>query len=259
MVRKDFILVELMRRSTHPVAPRHPSEEGIFQPACGNPLRKGFYTDMMTEQQTSTKQDILEFLLKQGQATAQDLATRLDISPQAIRRHLKDLQAEGLIVYQSVSSGTGRPQHIYQLSPKGRDRFPNQYDRFVLSFLDTLVENLGYEQAGKMLHQHWQKKSIDYREKLGDGILLDRVARLVELRRQEGYMADYHAVDAQNDKFILTEHNCAISQVAASFPAVCGHELEMFAAALADCEVERTHWIVDGEHQCGYLISMTNN
>jgi DeoR family transcriptional regulator, suf operon transcriptional repressor len=214
---------------------------------------------MMTEQQTSTKQDILEYLLKQGQATAQDLATMLDISTQAIRRHLKDLQVEGSIVYQSVSAGTGRPQHIYHLSPKGRDKFPNQYDRFVLSFLDTLVENLGYEQAGKMLEQHWQKKSIDYRQQLGTGALLERVAKLVELRRQEGYMAEYHPLEGENGKFILTEYNCAISHVAASFPAVCGHELEMFAAALEDCQIERTHWIVDGEHQCGYLISMTNN
>jgi DeoR family transcriptional regulator, suf operon transcriptional repressor len=213
---------------------------------------------MMTEQQSSTKQDILEYLLKQGQAIAQDLATSLDISPQAIRRHLKDLETEGLIIYQSVASGTGRPQHIYHLSPQGRDRFPNQYDRFAISFLDTLVENIGYEQASKILHQHWQKKSIDYRRELGNGVLVDRVAKLVELRRQEGYMAEYHSLDGQDDKFILTEYNCAISQVATSFPAVCGHELEMFATALEDCQVERTHWLVDGEHQCGYLISMTN-
>jgi DeoR family transcriptional regulator, suf operon transcriptional repressor len=212
---------------------------------------------MMTEQH-STKQDILEYLLKQGQAIAQDLATSLDISPQAIRRHLKDLETEGLIVYQSAASGTGRPQHIYHLSPKGRDRFPNQYDRFAISFLDTLVDNLGYEQASEILHRHWQKKSIDYRHKLGGGVLVERVAKLVELRRQEGYMAEYHPLDGRDDKFILTEYNCAISQVATSFPAVCGHELEMFATALEDCQVERTHWLVDGEHQCGYLISMTN-
>jgi DeoR family transcriptional regulator, suf operon transcriptional repressor len=216
-------------------------------------------TDMMTEQHSSTKQDILEYLLKQGQAIAQDLAIALDISPQAVRRHLKDLQTEGSIVYQSVSAGTGRPQHIYHLSQQGRERFPDRYDRFAISFLDTLVENIGHEQAGKILHQHWQKKSIDYRRKLGDGVLLERVAKLVELRRQEGYMAEYHSLDGRDDKFILTEYNCAISQVATSFPAVCGHELEMFAAALADCQVERTHWLVDGEHQCGYLISMTEN
>jgi DeoR family transcriptional regulator, suf operon transcriptional repressor len=213
---------------------------------------------MMIEQHSSTKQDILEYLLKQGQAIAQDLATSLDISPQAIRRHLKDLETEGLISYQSVSSGTGRPQHIYHLSPKGRDRFPNQYDRFAISFLDTLVDNLGYEQASEILHQHWQKKSIDYRRELGTGFLIDRVKKLVELRRKEGYMAEYQPLDGRDDKFILTEYNCAISQVATSFPAVCGHELEMFAAALEDCQVERTHWLVDGEHQCGYLISMTN-
>lgn len=212
-------------------------------------------TDMMTEQHTSTKQDILEYLLKHGQAIAQDLAIALDISPQAVRRHLKDLETEDLIVYKSVSAGTGRPQHIYHLSQKGRERFPDRYDRFAISFLDTLVDNLGYDRASEIIHRHWQKKSIDYRQKLGQGELLERVAKLVELRRQEGYMAEYHPLDGQNDKFILTEYNCAISQVANSFPAVCGHELEMFAAALADCQVERTHWIVDGEHQCGYLIS----
>jgi len=35
---------------------------------------------------------------------------------------------------------------------------------------------------------------------------------------------------------------------------VCDHELELFATALPDCTVERTHWIVDGQHQCGYLV-----
>lgn len=55
-------------------------------------------------------------------------------------------------------------------------------------------------------------------------------------------------------RFIMTEHNCAISSVAESFPSVCGHELEMFATVLPDCTVERTHWIVNGEHRCGYLV-----
>ncbi len=43
--------------------------------------------------------------------------------------------------------------------------------------------------------------------------------------------------------------------MAESFPSVCGHELEMFGAVLPDCTVERTHWIVNGEHRCGYLIT----
>jgi DeoR family suf operon transcriptional repressor len=165
------------------------------------------------------------------------------------------LQTDGLIVFHSIAQGMGRPQHVYQLSPKGREQFPNQYDEFVISFLDTLVNNLGYEQASDILQKHWQRKSLSYRQQLGDGSLPERVAKLVELRRQEGYMAEFKLVDEPLQSFILTEHNCAIAQVANSFPTVCGHELEMFATALGDCRVERTHSIVAGEHLCGYLIS----
>ncbi|HEY9693384.1 MAG TPA: iron-sulfur cluster biosynthesis transcriptional regulator SufR [Oculatellaceae cyanobacterium] len=215
---------------------------------------------MATTQQASTKQDILQILLKRGQATAQELAEGLEISPQAIRRHLKDLEAEELILHQSVVSGMGRPQHIYKLSKKGRDRLPNNYDQFAVSFLNTLVDTLGSEQAGSLLRKHWERKAQEYRDRLGDGSLRDRVTKLVELRREEGYMTEYFLLDENNaqsnhsSQFMLTEHNCAISHVASSFPSVCGHELEMFAAALEDCQVERTHWIVNGEHRCGYLI-----
>lgn len=210
---------------------------------------------MAIAHQTSTKQDILQILLKRGQATALELAEALEISPQAIRRHLKDLEAEESIAYRSVSSGMGRPQHVYTLSSKGRDSFPNAYNEFAVSLLDTLVETLGYEQAGSVLQKHWERKAQEYCDRMGKGSLRDRVAKLVELRREEGYMAECYPLNESNgDRFILTEHNCAISHIASSFPNVCGHELEMFAAALPDCQVERTHWIINGEHRCGYLI-----
>ena len=62
-----------------------------------------------------------------------------------------------------------------------------------------------------------------------------------------------HPGDDQST-YIITECNCAISQVAESYPAVCGHELSMFAVALPDCHIERTHWLVRGEHLCGYKV-----
>lgn len=208
--------------------------------------------------QHSTKQDILHQLLKQAQATAQELAGLLKISPQAIRRHLKDLEAEDLILHQAVQVGMGRPQHVYQLSRKARDRFPDRHNEFAVDLLDTLAEAIGPEQMGLVLHKQWQRKAIEYRERLGNGSLQERVANLVELRRAEGYMAEWYPLteetEPESTRFIVTEHNCAISHVAESFPSVCSHELEMFAATLEDCIVERTHWIIDGESRCGYLI-----
>lgn len=219
---------------------------------------------MATSQHHSTKQDILQQLLKQGSVTSLALAESLDITPQAIRRHLKDLEAEGLIEYESVQVGMGRPQHLYHLTSQGRNRFPSRYDEFAISFLDTLTETMGKEQVSQILEKQWQRKAAEYRQQVGNGSVKQRVINLVELRKAEGYMAEWYAVEAKNvnqnsdanpQQYILTEHNCAISNVAESFPSVCGHELEMFSAVLFDCTVERTHWIVNGEHRCGYLIT----
>lgn len=212
---------------------------------------------MTATQQHSTKQDILRYLLRHGEATAQDLAEQLQISPQATRRHLKDLETEELIVHQTVQTGMGRPNHVYKLSQQGRSQFPDRYDEFAVSLLDTLAETVGADQMGSILRKQWERKAVEYRDRIGNGSLKERVTNLVEIRRTEGYMAESHAIEPEEgrgDRYILTEYNCAISHIAESFPSVCGHELEMFAAALPDCTVERTHWIVNGEHRCGYLI-----
>jgi len=216
---------------------------------------------MTTTEQTSTKQDILEHLLQRGQATALELAQTLDISPQAVRRHLKDLEAEELIEYELVQTGMGRPQHAYRLSRKGRDRFPNNHGKFAVSLLDTMAQTLGKEQVNNILQKQWQQKALEYRDRVGSGKLGERVAKLVDLRRAEGYMAEWYPIESENAKngncsqFMFTEHNCAISDVAETFPSVCSHELEMFATVLPDCTIERTHWLINGQHRCGYMIT----
>lgn len=215
---------------------------------------------MTATQQPSTKQDILNHLARQGHASAQDLAEHFNISPQAVRRHLKDLQTEGLVEHQAVPGGMGRPNYVYQLSRTGRDRLPDRYDEFAVSLLQTLAETVGPDQMGDILRKQWEHKALDYRNKIGSGTLQERVANLVELRRAEGYMTEWHPMDsstsedASEDQFIITEYNCAISQIAETFPTVCGHELEMFEMALSGCRVKRTHWQASGEHRCGYLI-----
>ncbi|MFS8884841.1 iron-sulfur cluster biosynthesis transcriptional regulator SufR [Synechococcus sp. H70.2] len=219
-------------------------------------------------QPLSSKQAILIYLRKAGQATAQALAEHLGISPQATRRHLKDLEAEGLIHHVAQPSGLGRPQHLYQLSPQGEAQFPASYDKFALGLLNTLAETLGAEQMGSLLQQQWQRKAQEYRAKIGSGSLTERLERLVQLRQAEGYMAEYYPYPADLaapiaaegskhyvEQYVFVEHHCAIAQIAQRFPSICGHELEMFAAALPDCRVERLTWQVKGEHQCGYWIA----
>jgi DeoR family suf operon transcriptional repressor len=216
---------------------------------------------MTSVQQPSTKDDILTYLLKQGEASAHDLAEHFAVSAQAIRRHLKDLEVEELIEHRAVREGMGRPNYLYHLSPKGRDRFSTKYDEFALSLLDTLAATAGKDQVGTLLRQQWERKALAYRVRVNADTLAERVAQLVQLRQEEGYMAEWHEVAPEDNAgqpgpgYVITEYNCAISHIAESFPSVCGHELEMFQLALGDdCQVQRTHWLVEGEHRCGYLV-----
>ncbi|MEB3211921.1 MAG: iron-sulfur cluster biosynthesis transcriptional regulator SufR, partial [Leptolyngbyaceae bacterium] len=122
---------------------------------------------------------------------------------------------------------------------------------------------VGKEQVGSVLKKQWERKAIDYQQQVGHGSIQEKVERLVQIRQDEGYMAEWRLIQPESPdasssssepQFLITEHNCAISDVARSFPTVCGHELEMFEIALQGCKVERTHWLVDGEHCCGYLV-----
>ena len=149
---------------------------------------------MATTHQSSTKQDILEYLLKHSQATALELAEVLDVSPQAIRRHLKDLEVQELVLYSTLEqAGMGRPQHVYQLSRQGRDRLQrtasDRYGEFAVSLLDTLAETVGHDQVKSILQKQWERKAQEYRDRLGNGSLQERVANLVKFRQAEGFMA----------------------------------------------------------------------
>ena len=207
------------------------------------------------------KQAILQVLRKHKSLSAQQLAEQMSISVQAVRRHLKDLEGEGAITRQAVSGGMGRPQYLYDLTQAGLDRFPKHYDEFAVTFLSAMAERVGPEQMEEVLHEQWQQKASQYRDKIGEGPLRDRIASLADLRTQEGYMVDWYALedgdveDSDSEQFVFSEYNCAISQVAESFPSVCGHELEMLQAVFPDSSVTRTHWMVGNEHQCGYLIA----
>lgn len=213
---------------------------------------------------SDTKRDILHCLLREGRLSAQELAAQLAISPQAVRRHLKDLEAQQLVTHEVLAGAVGRPQYRYAISEAGREEL-RQWQRrqhsggskgFAVELLESVAATLGPDQVQDVLEVAWRRKAIDYRQKIGNGSLADRLAQLVALRQEEGYMAEFYAVTEQDQPsaYLFTEYNCAIAAVAQSFPAVCDHELQMLAIALEDCAVERTHWIVDGEHRCGYLI-----
>src|SRR5260370_19324799 len=68
--------------------------------------------------------------LKRAQPlTATELAEKLGVSPNAVRHHLKELEAAQLVVYGREQRDVGAPTFAYRLRADGEGLFPRPYQQ----------------------------------------------------------------------------------------------------------------------------------
>ncbi len=90
----------------------------------------------------STKDKILQTLLRQPKITINELAEAVEINPISVRHHLTNLQMEGLIEADEVRHGVGRPRLVYSLTQDGMERFPTKYLRLTTRLLTQMKETM---------------------------------------------------------------------------------------------------------------------
>lgn len=209
---------------------------------------------VLAQAQPNTRKGILAILLRLGEATANDIATRLKISVQVTRRHLRGLEDEGLIEGSSSAEGPGRPSYHWQLTSQGHAQFADGSESFALTLLESLSKELSDQAFQALLHQQAQQQAAQYRERLGDGPLEQRVERLVELRKAEGYVAE---CDPEANGWVIREFHCSVMRIAEQFPCVCDQELQLIRHTFPDCQVDRVHWRLEAGHSCGFRLTPT--
>lgn len=81
-----------------------------------------------------------------------------------------------------------------------------------------------------------------------------KVARLAELRSDEGYMADWQALP--DGSYLLAENHCPICAAARICQGFCRSELAVFRKVLGpEASVERAEHIILGARRCAYRIT----
>ena len=75
----------------------------------------------------STRDKILQTLLRQPRRTINELAEAVGINPISVRHHLTNLQMEGIIAADEERHGVGRPRLVYTLTDVGMEKFPTRY------------------------------------------------------------------------------------------------------------------------------------
>ena len=199
------------------------------------------------------RSQILLELKKAQPLTAKELGSRFGVSANAVRRHLKELEAESLVEFGREQHGMGAPAFAYSLSEQGEALFPNGYRDALTELLGQVAERDGRDAVVAMFEQRYAQLGRRVKAEIEAAPRERRLEVVARVLTEAGYMADWRAKDGV---FHLAEHNCAMRAVVTQYPEICAIE-ERFLGDVLGAEVEREAHIVRGCNACEYAINFS--
>jgi predicted ArsR family transcriptional regulator len=210
-----------------------------------------------------TRGQVARLILELGPSTAATLGGRLGLTPAAIRRHLDNLIAEGLIETRTARTygnrGRGRPAKVFVITDAGRSAFEHAYDDLATSALRFLAERAGPEAITEFARKQVADLERRYTPAVTRGELATRVQALAEALSADGYAASVGPAPAIGAPALgqgeggageqLCQHHCPVAHVAAEFPQLCEAETEAFGRLLGR-PVQRLATIAHGDGIC---------
>ncbi len=198
------------------------------------------------------RQEILTILKQQGEATVDELAARLDLTPVTVRHHLDILRADGLVEASSIRRrrGPGRPQYVYTLTTGAASHFPTDYDGLSNELLDEIKNRLG-DAAVKDIFDGIADRRLEQAPRFDPDLALeDRLELLVNYMVERGHIAEWEKND---DGWFIHASNCPYQNVASKHPELCTID-QFLWERLSGTKVACRQRITEGAHSCIYQV-----
>ncbi|WP_145555304.1 helix-turn-helix transcriptional regulator [Yersinia canariae] len=209
-------------------------------------------TDHSTSQPQSVAERLLLLLKTRGPLQATDAGKILGTTGEAARQQFVKLAKDGLVMATAQAKGVGRPIQLWQLTDTGNARFPDAHGELTVQLLRMVRSKLGEEALDLLIDTREQETRDQYCLAMqGANNIGERVARLVAMRSQEGYMAECQT--QADGSILLIENHCPICAAATSCQGFCRAELDVFREVL-QAPVERTEHILSGSRRCVYRV-----
>ena len=232
-----------------------------------------------------TRGHVARLILELGPCTAATIGGRLGLTPAAIRRHLDNLIADGMIETRTARTygnrGRGRPAKVFVITDAGRSAFEHAYDDLATSALRFLERTYGPQAVAEFARQQVAETERRYAPVVAQaGDLRTRVQALADALSGDGYAAAAgpaptvgaaKAPGAGNARHPgmagvanivgngeqICQHHCPVAHVAAEFPQLCEAETEAFGRLLGT-PVRRLATIAHGDGICTTHVTCTS-
>jgi predicted ArsR family transcriptional regulator len=211
-----------------------------------------------TGSERSTRGRIARLILENGPATAVGLSALLGLTPAAIRRHLDNLVADGMIETRIARSygnrGRGRPARLFAITDAGRSAFEHAYDDLASSALRFIAETAGPAAVAQFARRQISELERRYLPVVQAAVPGEQVQALAEALSADGYAACVSGAPVagggqQGGGEQLCQHHCPVAHVAEQYPELCEAETEAFGRLLGT-PVQRLATIAHGDGIC---------
>ena len=177
------------------------------------------------------------------------VCAEVDLSPNAVRRHLGWLAADGLVrIEHEPPHGPGRPAALYSAVPVRPDPDGQAY-RTLAALLGRTLSALGDASAAGAAGRDWARREIAARERDGRGRPEDAFELVHELFVEGGF-----APQLADDGTVVTLHRCPFMTLAVEQPeVVCSVHLGLIRGVLeeyADPRSVHLTPVLDGSGPC---------
>ena len=200
----------------------------------------------------STRQEILEILKEERQATVEDLAQRLELTPMTIRHHLNVLQAQNLVVASKVhrSKKVGRPRLVYTLTEAADDLFPQSYGQLARHLVSEVKETMGEDEAEAILRRVAERVAREAPPPVDGQEFEQRLDQVMDFMHDQGFISRWEKAE---DGYVITNINCPYRHVSQEHNEVCIMDTEILTNLLGVAP-QRLSNMRDGEASCSFLL-----
>ena len=200
-----------------------------------------------------TQRRVLVVLKRRGEATADELATALDISASAVRQHLSALRSAGFIAARQDRGHPGRPADRYHATDLTEPLFVATEGSLSIELLEHIEEE-DPELVNRVFERRRRRLVEEAKDRLEGRPIDEQVAILSDLLDSQGFLADSDALS--NTHYRINLHSCAIWAVANRYHQACTAELDFIRDLMPGATVERVTHKTDGAHTCSYEITV---
>ncbi|RUL74980.1 winged helix-turn-helix transcriptional regulator [Dyella choica] len=181
------------------------------------------------------------------------LAEALGTTTEAVRQQIAKLVEQGLVEGVVARTGVGRPKQLWQLTAAGHGRFPDTHAQLTVQLIQSVGEVFGQDGVAQMVEHRGVRQLAEYRERMASATSLpQRVARLAQIRTEQGYMA---WAERDGADFLLIEDHCPICAAATLCQRLCMSELQQFQALMHGlAQVSREEHLLREGRRCVYRM-----